>query len=478
MEKIQLLLNKLKKRQIPICLVFITMLLFQLPWLVGFFPGIITDDSCGQLLMCIWGNYNDHHPMASSLLMYSSLLIGNRLFHSDNVGIFIYVLTQMLFQTFAFSLVIELFKRKKTTSRIILFTMFFYCIFPFWGNSSILFCKDIGYGISCLICLITVQMCFTCKNVPDKGMIFEKALLIISLIGMMVFRHEGVIISVFILVLLFFSFPSKRALVVIASAGVIGFLIINSFFINLLHVEKGSVREALSLPILITSAYCDRYPGDLSTEDTNLLKELFDIADVEELSNYTNYDISDDLKAKMVYSPEKRALLEYGTFLLKKFIKHPGLYFEMVYRHASGYINPFDEKYEDIDSFLYILGGEKRTDEYLSVYFSGNIGIRNKLRNYMHLWDDSPVAGVLFNPGFYTCLLLLDCILLLASRKRRHILYFLPAFLTVLILALSPLNGSVRYAIPLMITMPVYFELAVSQFASIFTKIKSDVSKI
>ena len=455
---------------------FILFFIVHIIWLVTFFPGIITYDSCGQLLMCIWGGYNDHHPVISSLIMYAFLLIGKSLFHSDNVGIFLFILFQVLIQSFAFSCVMILFRRKLSHAFFGIFSLLFFCLFPLCGMMSVIFCKDTLYAVFALLCFVLTQVLYCSEaNKPAPSFIYA-VLWALSLVGLCIFRHEGKIIVVAILTLLFISYPSKRALTVKGLAAVISILVINSAIICVMDVSKGSVREKLSLPILFTAQYYNRYPADLSEEDDRILRSVFDISDISELTYYTDLDISDEIKEKMIYAPDRHALIEYCFLVLKDSVRHPGLFFEVVWKHSSGYFLPAKEKFEEADSFLYILGGEERIDEYLKIGFGSNKTLRNTLRNYVCFWDDNPVLGILFNPGLYTWLMIIEMAVLIICRKAKKVLWYLPMLLTLAILVLSPLNGSLRYSLPLIYTMPVYLELAYSQFASIFTKRKSSVS--
>lgn len=442
---------------------FFIFLLFEIPYVFAFYPGIITDDSCGQLLMCIWkGSLNNHHPIVSSLLMYASLMTGRTLFRSDNAGIFLYICFQVFFQSLSFAYCQELFKRKHTKRFIRIIASVFYCIVPIFMNMSIIFFKDTGYYISALLCLATTQLCFLPDLYTDTIHQSEHILWIISLLGLCVFRQEGRILVIIILILLYFASSKNRALLMKGVLVVTVFIILNQMLIWGLHIQKGSVREALSVPILITAAYVDKYPSEIGSKEAECLLSLFDITDISELSENIDYDISDTLKAKMQYTPDKKILSDYIASFIKHFFKHPGIYFETLFKHSDGYFNPLKEKYESTDNFLYILGAENRRDAYLDIYFPGNIYFRNIVRKWIHLWDDNIVSGVLYNPGTYTLLLIIEIIMLIIKRQFYTILWYMPAGIMIIVLILSPLNGSLRYALPLMSTMPLYLELSVS----------------
>ena len=463
---------------VPVWGYFIIFLFVHLLWLIAFCPGIMTDDAAGQLLMCIWGNYNDHHPIASSFLMYGILKLGRVLFHSDNAGIFIYLCLQASFQTVTFTYCFELFRRKGTCLFIRVLTFFFYCIFPVFANMSVVYCKDIGYGISCLLCLVMTELCFGCEeHVKGKRQTAtEYFLLLLSLSGMCLFRHEGKFIALTALLFMLIGFGNHRKIISRIILMIIILLIMNKAVISAFHVEKGPVRETLSVPIMMTAGYVGRYGNEISAEDERILYSVFDVDDLEDLYDALDYEISDELKAHMIYAPGKAALGDYFSFMLRSFFDHPGVFFETYFKHADGYFNPLREKFETGDSFTYIMTNEKYAGEYLCVSYSGNRYLRDLLRGYYFFWDDNPVLGILLNPGLYTLIMLIEMVLLIAFRKAKKLFYYIPAIVLLGVITLSPVNGSLRYALPLMLTMPLYLELTVSQLASIFTRRKSSAS--
>ena len=391
----------MKNRELSFKSFFLIIFICYIPWMIAFFPGIIVYDSCGQLLMCIWGKLNDHHPILSSLMLYFPFICGRMLFHSDNIGVFIYIMVQMIAEIIIFAYCLDLFRKKKSPRLFILAMLAYFCIFPLFSNISVLYCKDVPYALACLLCFASFQLCYPMQDSYPKKDRINRLLWIFSIAGICIFRHEGKFIAVLIILLTVIFFPSRKSLAIKGLVAIIAVLVCNMVIIQCLNVGKGSVREMLSVPTMITAAYLDRYPNEVDDNETRILYSVFDITDLNELSQCLDYDISDEIKAKMYYSPDRRALKDYLVMLGRNFFKHPGLYLDVICKHSDGYFNPFAEKYEDVDDFLYILGSEEREDDNLRIHFSQEtLGMRKVLRQYVHFLDDTPVIGLLFNPDY------------------------------------------------------------------------------
>ncbi len=441
----------------------IIIFLFFTPWLLAFYPGIIIYDSCGQLLMSIYHSFNDHHPLFSSLIMYCSLIIGRNIFHSDNIGIFLFVLVQVILLSVAIACCFDLFDLKNTSKHMKISIFLFYCVLPVIPNISILFSKDSAYAVSVLLCFVTTQLCFLPigGSVTTGPRVLHRILWCVSLLGLCIFRHEGKIMALIILLLLIL-FTKQRRLALKGLCIVLCFIIINRCILFGLRAQKGSVREMLSLPALITATYIDEYYEEMTDDELKNITSIFDVDDLQTLPNYIDYNLSDPLKNNMYYSISSEALLRYFSTFAQDSFKHPTLYFSAFRQHINGYINPFHDKYESDEEFLYIMGSESRIDNRLNIYFSGISSLKLLLRKWVLFWSRNYITRFLYRPGTYTITLLIASIFLLFKKKHKMLLWLVPAYITLIILFLSPLNGSLRYAFPLIITMPLYCEFTLN----------------
>ena len=66
-----------------------------------------------------------------------------------------------------------------------------------------------------------------------------------------------------------------------------------------------------------------------------------------------------------------------------------------------------------------------------------------------------PLISLLYNAGFHGYLLLGYVVYLLGSKKGKRILLIVPTLLVFAVCILSPVNGELRYMLPVMIMLPL-----------------------
>ena len=66
-----------------------------------------------------------------------------------------------------------------------------------------------------------------------------------------------------------------------------------------------------------------------------------------------------------------------------------------------------------------------------------------------------PRISLLYNAGFHGYLLLGYVVYLLGSKKGKRILLIVPTLLVFAVCILSPVNGELRYMLPVMIMLPL-----------------------
>ena len=93
---------------------------------------------------------------------------------------------------------------------------------------------------------------------------------------------------------------------------------------------------------------------------------------------------------------------------------------------------------------------------YMEVGFSPQLkGAREFLIGMVHFATQFPLIALLYNAGFHGYLLTGCVVYLLASKKGRRVLLMVPTLLVFAVCILSPVNGELRYMLPVMITLPL-----------------------
>lgn len=438
---------------------FLLLVCFGLPWWIAYWPGTLQYDSCGQLLQYLGvGKMTGHHPLPVTMIMGISLDAGRTIFRSDNMGIFIYTGIQFLAQCSVLSYGFCVFDRMGVPLWMRWISLGFYTIFPLIPNWGISYCKDTGYYISFLLFTLVMTDAF----LKGEGQVsrLQKVLWIFSLLGLAGFRNDGRYVII-IAVLVLFLFVRKHWKIYLKGLGVIilFLVLVEHVFMPIRNIPAGSVREALSVPLMQTANYLRQYGDELSAEEEAVLSSLFAGGDLTEVAEAYDEEISDDVKGQFKEYPDKQELSAYLKIWWIQFTKHPGIYAETFWRHCDGYFNPNRKCYENIIGWFKILDGQSRSDEYLNVYFGmKNQSYRDGLEDWAYFLYELPVIGLLYRPAVYTWLMV-GCLLFLLQKKRKEAFAILPGILVLLICMVSPLNASVRYFLPVMAAVPIYLGL-------------------
>ena len=80
--------------------------------------------------------------------------------------------------------------------------------------------------------------------------------------------------------------------------------------------------------------------------------------------------------------------------------------------------------------------------------------IRDLFSDYANMWRKLPIVSLIMNPGTYTWILILFCGFLFYQKRGRGALVLAAPFLNVAVCIASPVNGLLRYAMPLAACLP------------------------
>lgn len=435
---------------------FIILVCCGLPWWIAFWPGTLQYDSCGQLLQYLGvGKMTAHHPLPATMAMGILLDIGRAVFHSDNVGIFLYTGMQFLSQCLVISYGFCVFRRMEMPIWMRWLGLGYYSIFPLMPDWGISYVKDTGYYISFLLMILVMADVFLRRE--EEPSRWQRVLWIVSLLGLAAFRNDGrYIIMITVSALLLFVRRHWKTYLMGTGIVLLFLVAVEHIYMPLRNIPSGSVREALSVPLMQTANYLNRHMDEVTEEEELILASLFEGNSLAGVAEAYDAVISDDVKGMFKEYPQKQELISYFKVWGAQFRKHPETYVKTFWKHCDGYFNPLRKCYADIIGWFKILDGQRRSDEYLDIYFgTEDRHFRDKLERWAYLLYELPVTGWLYRPAVHTWMMA-GCLALLLWKKRREVLVILPGIVVLLICVMSPLNGSVRYYLPVMAAMPVY----------------------
>ena len=136
------------------------------------------------------------------------------------------------------------------------------------------------------------------------------------------------------------------------------------------------------------------------------------------------------------------------------FWKHPGVYVEAFLQHCYGYLDPFHISAPVPIFQNYIKGAPIATGDF-DIHYTHGGAVRGRLKEYAMLWTRMFPLTLVIYPGVYTWITLFCILLLCKKRKWKQLsVMMIPVFIILTNMA-SPVNGCLRYTLPLMAVTPL-----------------------
>lgn len=429
--------------------VFTVITICWLPFLIVFLPGSVPHDGAVQINMFFdMNSMTNNHPWLVSIFMGFFVKLGCHI--SDNFGIFLITLIMYLIEALCYTVVCTKIYSWKLPATINFLSVSFFAIVPVFGGYAAAVIKD-----SLFTSFFSLYMALFIDLIIKKQKLNDiKHILFLLLIGLFVCftRNNGIYLVIPTYFSIFFLClkQNKKVAPALFIATLVIYFLVESIAAPLLGVNAGSKGEMLSIPFQQTARYLKEYPGDVSDEEKRIISKVLDYDNLAE--NY-NPEISDPVKSTF-HAGSVEDIREYLKIWFRMLLRHPNVYLEATLNNTYGYLYPF----HNCDSLGAYQLYQKTDLLHISLpqgsyVFSENI--RSTMHNYALLWRNIPVLGELVNPGAYTWLLILLVGYCIYCRRFRDILVFIPPAINVLVCIASPVNGLIRYALPLMACAPL-----------------------
>lgn len=459
----------------PFWIAFLTMTVFELPYMITAYPGIFAGDTIDQLLQAFQIPYNSaesinlitqeqlinqHHSVLHTMYMHYMLCVGVKVFHSANIGIFLITISQTLLTIFAISYLIKTVVSEKVSDIHLLLLMVYFVISPRIQNMLFVLSKDVPYGAFTLISLILFWKVLTGRQCGKN----TYCAYVICMIILQLLRKEAIYINIIQMIVLFIACRSKWKQwsgVILANATV--FLALGRIIFPAFSISPSLVNEALSIPIQQTARYIQEYPVDISDAERDAINGMWDYEELKDNYDPNRSDVAKDtFKRKSVKSDWVEYFKAWGTMLLK----HPTVYVQATLNNYYEYVFPgrelaeahtFERREWDIDYL-----NEKLGDRGIFVYYP------KVLDNERNLWETArekvfslPILSLFLSVAIYTWILLGSFVYWIYRKTRDSVMLFVPLLLILLVCLAGPCNGAYfRYFYPIVLCLPASMSFA------------------
>ena len=433
----------------------ISMLILLVCWtLFAFplFPGSIPHDTRYQLNQ-FFGliQMNLHHPFYSTMLIGAIYSLGKSI-GGIVCGCLACVIVQSLLGAYVFSQICN-YVLKKTGSFIwAALCLAFYAITPLWWGYMQAVVKDTLYFILFSWFVLEVMKCLLDKRISKASC----ASIVLIGIACCMFRNEGqfevlVMLATLIIVI---DKGIRRAIIAAFCIVFAANFCLNTLLLNQLNLSSDNQVEAMSIPLQQVALCVVEHGDELTREDIDAIDGIVAFDGIPE-----RYDpeISDPIKNRYRNSsPEDWS--KFWALWFDLLQRHPESFVTAATSESYGYFYPLYNMHMPGSGYQFYtkepFGSYDKDVIYSSYAFPSTF--RESAVGFALLWDNVPLLSFLVAPGAYTwALLLLFWALMRKRRSKEAAVFVLPA-LVILICMASPVNGALRYFLPIAACMPLF----------------------
>ena len=448
----------------------IIILICWLPYIIAYYPGILTNDSANQIKQyfgyeveknsATYSNVlidenvkiTNHHPVLNTLILGSCLNIGHTL-GNDNLGIFIYTFLQIILFSSTLAYLISNLKNLKINNWIRTLTLLIFSLIPVFPFYAVQIVKDTPF--TCVFIMYFIKLYKMVNNANNEKYKIRNyiSIVILSLL-VSLFRNNG--IYVIILSLPFVAIIDKinRKKILITSLLII--LIYMSYakiLLPCLKITPSGIREMLSIPFQQTARYVEKHNEEMTEEEKNIIDKVLEYDTIAERYNPV---YADPVKNKYKIDATKDDLKNYFKVWLKELLNHPTTYIQATMNNVYGYFYPESKTIQFVvdrtTSYNTIIN---ETGEFNYHYIDNFKNLRDIMSALIEINQKLPLISWIVNIGLNVWAIMLIFVYLIYAKRYKYIIYLLPIISIILVCLASPVNAYMRYSIPFIFAMPI-----------------------
>lgn len=413
-------------------------------FIMAAWPGNLDTDSFRSIKQILSGNYSDHHPICFTLLVKFWLDIG-RIFSSDiNLGIGLYILFQMSAMILIYAFIIDTVNNI-AGKKIALAFWGWYAVNPIHICNNVSVWKDIIFSgaVALFVCALTRIL---------YGLGRERInyiCLLLGGIGFTVFRHNGKIafIGVLIFMLCLRKMIEKKIVAVSMSAFGLAFVLISTGM-KATGAEKTATVDSLSIPLQQIS----RVLAD-GCEITNEQRQILgQVADLEKIPDLYVYYVSDPIKGEVYTFGNqqyiKRNIFDFVKAYVQIGLRYPDKYVKAWIDMTRGYWN---------GGYPYFKWANYVKDNDLGIRRSNAFPLISKCYDVsLRFIAKSSLLQPCISIGFHIWIWIISIWVFVCKENGKALITVVPvALIVVTIYIATPLDSELRYVYPIFTCLPL-----------------------
>ncbi len=437
-----------------------------LPYLIVYFPGTLTWDGARSMNQFITdAPLENHHPVLMNLL-YAGLMTLGRTLYSDNLGLLLIVALQYAACVAAFSLSVRQLVRMEAPRWLVVASLAFFALYPGWGLFAQTAIKDtLFFAVFCWYTLSLLRLMGASH--PKRA---SWAWVVAASLALCFTRNNGIYIVLPTLLALGAlyglgrTFPRRgvgrrnaRAALGAAVACVAVYLLVMNVAWPALGVNTKENKEMLSIPFQQTARTLLEHPDDVTGAERAAIAAVLPYDDLAALYNPS---LADPVKESLfdesgnLEGEERDA---YFRAWLSMGLRHPATYLRATLANTYAYFYPWDIVGPDVDRPLwYVWMQGEPINKTFKVHNLMSDEVRRPVTKFLDAQLDIPVLSAIYSPALYVWAFLVMLAYAAHRGNRRALVLAVPMAMLLLTVLAGPLNGQLRYVLPVACALPLF----------------------
>lgn len=456
-----------------------------LPVFLAYYPSVFAYDAEGQLYQVLARDYSTHHPLVHTLFLGVFFRLGIAA-GSCSAGMAVHSVVQMALMACAFGWAVCFLYQRRVSGWVRALLLLFFALFPANSVLAVSTTKDVLFAALVLLYTLSFYRVVCEESASGEGGAAvrkkELAVCVFCAVFMLLFRNNAVYAFVAGVPVIYAGFGKRRrqkengvqdagvrkdddlqkkkarkiyvcmTLLALALYGVCAFLLKTA-----VHAQNGSPREMLSVPLQQMARTRVKAEEEIAKD---LRQELEKYISSEWVFVAYNPHLADPVKSRAVIHDDPVGLIRTWVRLG---LAHPAVYIDAFLDNSLGLWYLWDTSHAQVygigteSGFGYLSTDNRVMPAGFEVEEHSLLpGLRVFLERIVsdNEYSKIPVVRLLFAPALYWWLLWLYLVTALYRKTYREALpaVFLAAYCLTLLLSPTVL---VRYAYPLMVTVPV-----------------------
>ncbi len=414
-----------------------------------------------------WLYVSNNNPFFSTVVTNSFIDFGSFI-GSQNIGMFLLVLLQSALLASGFAMTVKLQKMMRSPYVLRFVSIATFAFAPLFPCYAICITKDTLFTGLVLWFILLLVLAIWDKSLFMRHKGLFVAFFLVTLF-MALIRNNGVYM-LFLTIPFIFLVRGKQSKIIggLACCVIVVYMAYGNVVLPALGVEGGSVKEMLSAPFQQTARYVSTYPEEVTEEERSAIEGVL------EYESLFSYDpgLSDGVKDTYDKDATSEELSRYFSAWLSMGLKHPLTYVEATVANCYSYFYPQTtagwvwtqlNRYGANDSL------DLTPDYNESGFYMEQNPAWEPYRSALTQWYttvNNSVFAYVTNMGLCAWVILAFAAFFVRKRAWGGVAPLMPIVVLLLVCVLSPQNGNIRYALPMIAATMTLVTYGVGMFVA------------